>query len=115
MKSRQQKRPDGVDTSDESDGDAEEVIVAKPTQKNKARVSVSAEAFGAWNKKTDYKPKVVEKSSDQMIRLETRLSQAFMFSALDEKEKDIVIRAMEEVKFKYFFIIKKLKKDLVIL
>jgi len=28
------------------------------------------------------------------------MSQGFMFSALDEKEKDIVVSAMEEKKFK---------------
>lgn len=39
------------------------------------------------------------KSEDQKKRIELRLSQAFMFSALDEKEKTIVINAMEEKKF----------------
>jgi hypothetical protein len=28
------------------------------------RTSVSAEAFGTWNKKSDFKPREVEKSED---------------------------------------------------
>jgi len=31
------------------------------------------------------------------------MDQAFMFSVLDEKEKEIVIMAMEEKKFQYKF------------
>ena len=31
------------------------------------------------------------------------MEQAFMFAVLDEKERDIVIGAMEECRFKYYF------------
>jgi cAMP-dependent protein kinase regulator len=69
--------------------------------KNKGpRSSVSSEAFGAWNKKADFVPEVIPKSEDSKERLGKRLGQAFMFSALDEKEKSIVIDAMAECKFK---------------
>jgi hypothetical protein len=34
----------------------------KSPAKKGPRSSVSAEAFGIWNKKTDFKPQVVEKS-----------------------------------------------------
>lgn len=64
------------------------------------RISVSAEAYGAWNKKKAYVPKVVPKTQEQKERIKLRLEQAFMFNALDEREKQIVIDAMEEVKFK---------------
>jgi cAMP-dependent protein kinase regulator len=60
---------------------------------------VSAEVYGSWNKRHDYIPKVVKKSEEQIARIRTRLGQAFMFSALDEKEKKIVIDAMEEKDF----------------
>jgi len=63
------------------------------------RTSVSAEAYGVFNKKRLYQPKVVEKSEDAKQRIRERLSQAFMFAMLDEKEKNIVINAMEECKF----------------
>lgn len=66
----------------------------------KQRTSVSAEVYGAWNKRQAYVPKIVKKSDEQIARISTRLGQAFMFSALDEKEKRIVIDAMEERFFK---------------
>lgn len=64
------------------------------------RTSVSAEVYGAWNKKPVYVPKVVKKSDEQVQRIRGRLDQAFMFQALDEKEKKIVVDAMEVVQFK---------------
>jgi cAMP-dependent protein kinase regulator len=42
---------------------------------------------------------VIPKTEAQKERIMRRLSQAFMFSALDDKERDIVINAMEEKKF----------------
>lgn len=65
--------------------------------KNKGpRSSVSAEAFGNWNKKSAFQAKVVPKSQETKDKILTRLGQAFMFSALDDKEKQIVLDAMEE-------------------
>lgn len=43
---------------------------------------------------------MIPKKPDQAERISKRLTQAFMFSALDSNEKKIVIDAMEEVKFK---------------
>lgn len=57
---------------------------------------MSAEAFGNWNKKTDFEAKVVPKSQETKDKILARLTQAFMFSALDEKERQIVVDAMEE-------------------
>jgi cAMP-dependent protein kinase regulator len=64
----------------------------------KARTSVSAEAFGTYNKKEQFKPKVIPKSEEQIERIRARLSNSFMFSALEEKEQKIVIDAMDERK-----------------
>lgn len=64
------------------------------------RTSVSAEVYGKFNKKENFKPKVVPKTQAQKEKIAMRLNQAFMFSNLDDKEKEIVINAMEEVKFK---------------
>ena len=55
-----------------------ETILAK-VQKKGPRSSVSAEAFGAWNKKGDFKPRVVEKSADTQDKITRRLRQSFMF------------------------------------
>jgi len=63
------------------------------------RASVSAEVYGEFNKKKEYVPKVIEKSEEAKQRIVTRLNQAFMFSALEDKERNIVLNAMEECKF----------------
>ena len=62
------------------------------------RASVSAEAFGTWNQKGAFKPKVVPKTEEAKSAIREKLNMAFMFSALDEREQDIVIDAMEECK-----------------
>lgn len=74
-----------------------EELPEKVVNKKKGpRGSVSSEAFGAWNKKGDFEAKVVPKSEATKKKILARLTQAFMFSALDEKEKTIVLDAMEE-------------------
>lgn len=42
---------------------------------------------------------MIEKSRETKEKLKVRLMQAFMFNALDEKELNIVIDAIEEVQF----------------
>jgi cAMP-dependent protein kinase regulator len=73
----------------------------------KPRVSVSAEVYGQWNKKEDFKPRVIEKSEDtknkyfpvhKLSRLKSILGMSFMFNSLEQKDRDVVIMAMEEVK-----------------
>jgi cAMP-dependent protein kinase regulator len=63
------------------------------------RKSVSAEAFGVWNRKSDFKPRVVEKSEKTKHKILNRLKQSFLFSSLTEKEMSIVVDAMEEKKY----------------
>ena len=69
-------------------------------KERKVRAGVSAEVYGEHNKKSDYKAKVFEKSDEQKDRILKRMSQAFMFSALDSNETKIVVDAMQEFKFK---------------
>jgi cAMP-dependent protein kinase regulator len=91
---------------EESDEDEEEEEVeeldskknSKPSQN--FRTSVSAEAYGQFNKKGNYKPKEIPKTKSQIERIKTRLSQAFMFSSLEERDQLIVIGAFEEKNFK---------------
>ena len=61
------------------------------------RQSVSAEAFGLYNKKGDFKPPFYEKSDEIKDQLKKRLESAFMFSALNPEELNIVIDAMNQV------------------
>lgn len=56
-------------------------VVMKPKA---ARTSVSAEAYGAWNKKTDFKPPVYPKSDEQSGRLSELLNKSFLFSSCDD-------------------------------
>lgn len=62
------------------------------------RASVSAEAFGSWNQKGAFKAIVIPKSDEIKTALRKKLDMAFMFSALDETEKNVVIDAMSELK-----------------
>lgn len=72
-----------------------------PNQNKKGpRSSVSAEAFGDWNKKSDFKPRVVKKTDETKFKISSRLSQSFLFSALDEQEFKIVVDAMEEKRYR---------------
>lgn len=86
--------------SDSADDDYNQQIVPKKKGTFVPRTSVSAEVYGMYNKKENYKPKVIPKSQAQKDKIGQRLNQAFMFSALEEKEKEIVINAMEEKHFK---------------
>ena len=68
--------------------------------KSKAqRSSVSAEVYGLFNKKENFKAKVVPKSKDQRDRIIARVSLSFLFTSLEDKDLNTVIDAMEEKKF----------------
>lgn len=101
-KNHKSKEEDENSDSDESEGEELLEIPSKKSPMNKGRSSVSAEAYGLYHKKGAFTPKVVMKNQDQKERIIKRLGQAFMFQALDDKEKEIVVNAMEEKKFKLF-------------
>lgn len=86
--------------SDEAEDEYSEEVVSQKKEKTVGRTSVSAEVYGKFNKKENFKAKVVPKTADQKHHIALRLNQAFMFSALDDKEKESVINAMEEKKVK---------------
>jgi cAMP-dependent protein kinase regulator len=69
-------------------------------KKKDMRTSVSAEAFGQWNKKTDFHPPNYPKPDHIKESLKKRLEQAFMFSALNPQELEIVLGAMQQIKVK---------------
>ena len=96
------KYPQDSDTEDddESDGTLPPLPEAKKGLNRKPRTSVSAEAFGSWNKKEDFKPTVVAKTDETKEKIRARLSKSFLFNSLDEKDFEIVIDAMTEVKLK---------------
>jgi len=67
---------------------------------NRARTSVSAEAYGEWNAKKAFVPPVHIKSDEQKERLKGCLVKSFLFSNLDTNDLNIVIGAMTEVQEK---------------
>ena len=90
------------DEDTESEAESEEPLGPLPDSKKgkdrKPRVSVSAEAFGAWNKKGDFKAVVVPKNDETKEAVRARLMKSFLFNSLDSKDLEIVIDAMTEVK-----------------
>jgi hypothetical protein len=58
---------------------------------------VSAEAFGKYNQKADFKLIVIPKSEESKKAIYEKLNKSFMFEMLSEGEKTIVVNAMEEV------------------
>lgn len=97
--------PPDVDSDDEEEEgeavmDLDANLKVNKKQSNVQRASVSAEVFGMNNVKKAYEEKVVDKSDDTKKRIAARLDQAFMFALLDNKEKTIVLNAMEEHTFK---------------
>ena len=67
---------------------------------NRARSSVSAEVYGDFNKKKEFKPKIIPKKEDQKKRLEQVVSKSFIFNNLDNKDLITVLDAIEERRFK---------------
>lgn len=88
---------------DEEEDEYDDNYAAEQIKKKHERghKTISAEAYGQYNKKGEFKAKVIPKSAAQKQRILQRLEKAFMFSALDEKEQNIVIDAMQEKHFQY--------------
>jgi len=82
---------------EEDDADDEPPPDFEKPQGNRARQSVSAEAYGEWNAKKAFVPPVLPKSDEQKDRLKNCLVKSFMFSNLEEHDLGIVIGAMTEV------------------
>lgn len=88
-----------TESSEDSDGEDIGPVLHKQAPHKKPRAGISAEVFGAYNKKEDFVARVFQKSAEVKDKLRKRLTQAFMFSALNDKELAVVIDAIEEAKF----------------
>lgn len=86
------------DEDDDVDMDDMPPPPASYTQ-GKQRASVSAEAYGDWNKVQAFVPIVHEKTEDQKARLTSVLKMSFLFSSLDQANMDIIVNAMVEKTF----------------
>lgn len=90
---------DEEEHSDEEDEQVAEVRHYPKTSVRGPRIAVSAEAYGEFNKKGDFKPVVHKKHEDQTTAIKSRLIHSFMFNSLESTDLKIVIDAMEEKKF----------------
>jgi len=94
-------QPEKSDDEEDDDEDCPDELPAHLTKNTKGpRQSVSAEAYGAWNKKKDFVPRVISKTEEQKQRLKSVLGKSFLFSeGLDEKDFLVIIDAMDEKTF----------------
>ena len=63
------------------------------------RSSVSAEVYGMFNQKAEFKARVIPKTPDQKSRIVNKVMQSFLFNSLEEKELNTVIDAFEEKRY----------------
>lgn len=82
--------------SEDEDDDAEEEPVTPPkVNLTRHRGSISAEAFGVWNKREAFTPPVYPKTPEQTAELTSVLSRSFLFHTLDMKCMQVVLLAMK--------------------
>jgi cAMP-dependent protein kinase regulator len=67
---------------------------SKNTKRN--RSAVSAEVYGEFNRKEDFKPPVYPKSEEAITRILILLNKSILFKGLDDKDTKIVIDAMQD-------------------
>ncbi|XP_026189698.1 cAMP-dependent protein kinase regulatory subunit [Cyclospora cayetanensis] len=90
---------DDSEEEEEADDEEQESFEAKYDKIrgfNKMRQSVCAEVYGNWNKKQKFEPPVYPKTDEQKERLHKVLGLSFMFSCLDNKDRNTVVDAMKE-------------------
>ena len=83
---------------DEEDDEALEKKLAGKTA-NKKKNAISAEAYGEYNRLGDFKPRVVDKSDEQAVKIRATLGKSFMFNTLETKQQDIVVAAMSIINY----------------
>ena len=64
------------------------------------RPSISAEAYGDYNKKGNFVVKVIKKTDQQIALIAEKVMKSFLFNNLEEQELKSVIGAMGEKKIK---------------
>ena len=69
----------------------------KKIDKKHSRQGISAEVFGQFNKKADFVPNVIAKSSETKDSIRSLIEKSILFSNLNKDDINIVIDAMAEV------------------
>jgi len=92
-----EEEADEEEDEDEDDDDCVGEMSPPPDYLTRGpRASVSAEAYGKWNKAQAFEPPVHPKSEEQKGRILAVLQDSFMFASLSPKEKEVVADAMQE-------------------
>jgi cAMP-dependent protein kinase regulator len=60
------------------------------------RTGVSSEKYGALNKKNDFKPRNIPKTSEQKFKIKAKLTQSILFNHLESDELGVIVQAMQE-------------------
>ena len=103
---RLEMRPEGIATTSESENDPEEELdtfeleqerklLIRKKNPNKTRESVSAEVYGEYNKKGNFKPPVHQKSKEQVQKIISLIDKSFLFKHLEKKDKETIALAMK--------------------
>jgi cAMP-dependent protein kinase regulator len=74
------------------------------------RAAVSAEVYGAFNRKEDFKARVIKKTEEQTQKIKARILQSFLFNGLESSDLEIVINAMDEKEYQYIIKINRVTK-----
>mmetsp|Transcript_5967 Transcript_5967/g.9526 ORF Transcript_5967/g.9526 Transcript_5967/m.9526 type:complete len:370 (-) Transcript_5967:239-1348(-) len=94
------KAKDAGDDSEEEeeDDDDEDDFLPPPAAYVNAgqRASVSAEAYGQFNQVREFTAPVYPKTDEQKNRIQTVLKESFLFSALEARDINVIIDAMQE-------------------
>jgi cAMP-dependent protein kinase regulator len=64
------------------------------------RAGISAEAFGRFNKKRTFKPKIIKKTDSQKKKIKERCLTSFLFNNFDDVEISTIVDALEEKHYK---------------
>jgi len=89
------KTEDEEEEEEDDDDEPPPGWLKEPT--DRARQSVSAEAYGEWNAKKAFVAPVICKTDEQKDRLKSCLCKSFLFSSLDSNDLGIIIGAMKEI------------------
>jgi len=96
-----------ADASSEEEDDDDELDEPPPPRSGAGpRQSVSAEAYGAWNKMKIVDLPVYKKTDEEKTRLTAVLSLTFLFSSLEDKDLDVILDAVQAKEFEDEQIIK---------
>lgn len=83
--------------SEEEDDIVDDLPIKRST--GVIRKSISAEAFGIYNKKENFVARTIPKTEEQKKKIRSKLLASFLFSSLEAKDLEVVIGAMEEKQF----------------